>query len=254
MSTSFANAAWPACHSALRLDRWMAGELPAAEAEDLSAHVARCARCREAAASLAEARDRTVLPPLRAARSAAIPRRAPRWLPPSLPRSLRWSALAVGLAAAAALVIRAPRIRPDLHFGLGDARLKGSSPALGMYVQHGDVVRRAGPGERVAPGDAVRFAVTLREPAYVAVLTLDPVGKASVYYPAGALAEPVNPGADVALPLATRLDQTVGEERVFGLFCDRPVELEPVRARLGALASGFVPPGCQVARWSFEKR
>lgn len=246
MSTSFANAAWPACHSALRLDRWMAGELPAAEAEDLSAHVARCARCREAAASLAEARDRTVLPPLRAARSAAIPRRAPRWLP--------WSALGAALAAAAVLVILAPRIRPGLGLGLGDARLKGSSPALGMYVQHGDVVRRAGPGERVAPGDAVRFAVTLREPAYVAVLTLDPAGKASVYYPAGALAEPVNPGADVALPLATRLDQTVGEEHVFGLFCDRPVELEPVRARLGALASGFVPPGCQVARWSFEKR
>jgi hypothetical protein len=249
MSTSFANAAWPACHSALRLDRWMAGELPAAEAEDLSAHVASCARCREAAASLAEARDRTVLPPLRATRSEAepTPRRAPRWFP--------WAALGASLAAAAAaIVILAPRIRPDLDLGLGDARLKGSSPALGMYVQHGDVVRRAGPGERVAPGDAVRFAVTLREPAYVAVLTLDPVGNASVYYPAGARAEPVNPGADVALPLATRLDQTLGEERVFGLFCDRPVELEPVRARLGALASGFVPPGCQVARWSFEKR
>ncbi len=238
MSTSFANAAWPACHSALRLDRWMAGELPGPEAEALSAHVAGCARCRDAVASLTEARDRTVLPPLRA-RPAA--RRAPRWF--------SWTGVgAAGVAAAAALLLVV--VRPALDPG----RLKGAAPGLGMYVQHGDTVRRAGAGERVAPGDAVRFSVTLREPAYVAVLTLDPTGAASVYYPGGDRAEPVNPGTDVALPLATRLDATVGEERVFGLFCDRPVELEPVRAKLAAVASGFVPPGCRVTRWSFEKR
>jgi hypothetical protein len=243
MSTSLANAAWPACHSALRLDRWMAGELSRAEAEELSAHVTGCARCREAVAALADARDRTVLPPLRA--TAAPPARgAPRWGP-------WWTALG-GAGALAAAVAAAVLLRP-VAAPEGD-RMKGAAPALSMYVQHGDEVRRAGPGERVAPGDAVRFAVSLRAPAYVAVLTLDPAGKASVYYPGGERAEPVNPGHEVALPLATRLDHTIGEERVFGLFCDRPIELEPVRARLSAVASGFVPPGCQVTRWSFEKR
>jgi hypothetical protein len=53
--------------------------------------------------------------------------------------------------------------------------------------------------------------------------------------------------------LGTRLDATVGEERVVGLFCSSPVELEPLRIQLergGALA----PEGCQVTRWSFVKR
>jgi hypothetical protein len=240
MNGPFAEPAWTACHSALRLDRWMAGELPRAEADALAAHVPGCERCSAAVAALEEARDRTELPPLRAAVLPGAPRRVPR----------RWALAAAGALAAAAaglfLLVRPP--------GDGGERLKGSAPALSMYVEHGGEVRRAGPGERVTPGDAVRFAVSLRRPAYVAVLTLDPAGRASVYFPGGERAEPVNPGTDVALPLATRLDGTVGVEHVFGLFCDRPLELEPVRARLSAVASGFAPPGCQVTRWTFEKR
>jgi hypothetical protein len=58
----------------------------------------------------------------------------------------------------------------------------------------------------------------------------------------------------VALPLATRLDATVGEERVMGLFCDRPVELEPLRAGLEAGAGEAIPEGCKVTRWHFVKR
>ncbi len=241
MNGSFENAAWPACHSALRLDRWMAGELPREEADALAAHVAGCARCRGAVESIEEDRDRAELPPLRAlARPAGA--RARGWLWPA--------ALGAGAAAAAmSLALLAPRV-----LDRSPERLKGSYAAVGMYVQHGGEVRRAGPGERVSPGDAVRFVLSLRAPAYVAIMTLDPVGRASVYFPAGDRAEPITAGTDVALPLATRLDDTVGEERVFGFFCDRPLELEPLRAQLPAVASGFVPPGCQVTRWSFEKR
>jgi hypothetical protein len=60
-------------------------------------------------------------------------------------------------------------------------------------------------------------------------------------------------GTDVALPLATRLDATVGEERIVGLFCDRPVDLEPIRQGLEA-GVGPVPEGCKVTRWNFVKR
>ena len=37
MSASFSNVAWPGCLSALRLDRWMAGELGPAEAHEVRA-------------------------------------------------------------------------------------------------------------------------------------------------------------------------------------------------------------------------
>jgi uncharacterized protein DUF4384 len=116
------------------------------------------------------------------------------------------------------------------------------------------VVRRGGPGEVVAPGDAVRFAVTTAAPAYVAVLSLDPAGHASIYFPAGPRAEPVAAGTDVPLPLATRLDATPGQERVMGLFCDHPALLEPVRLGLEGASAGAVPAGCRVTRWHFEKR
>jgi hypothetical protein len=240
MTTALERAAWPGCRSALALDRWLSGELAPAEAAELDAHVAACARCAPAAAELRAGRE-APLPPLalagRTPGTAAPARRAPRAL---------WLGLgAGGLAAAAAVLLlaRAPE---------GD-RTKGGV-GLGMWVQHDGQVRRAGPGEVVAPGDAIRFAVTTPAPSYVAVLSLDPAGRASVYFPAGPLAERVMAGADLPLPLATRLDATVGEERVLGLFCDRPVELEPVRAALEAGRDDAVPHGCQVTGWSFGKR
>jgi hypothetical protein len=122
-----------------------------------------------------------------------------------------------------------------------------------MYVEHAGEVRRAGPGETIAPGDAVRFAVTAPAKAYVAVLSLDPKGHGSVYFPLGTRAEAVEPGAEVALPLGTRLDATVGEERIVGLFCSSPVDLEPLRLKLERGIS-LAPDGCQVTRWSFVKR
>lgn len=237
MTTTLANAAWPACLSALRLDRWMAAELGPAEAEEVRSHVDGCARCAEAVASLRAARDGAVLPALRLAPAPA--RRGVRI------RGL--AAIAGALAAAAGLVLV---LRPD-----GTAvRTRGAGVGLAMWVQHGDAVREAGPGAVVAPGDAVRFAVTTPVPAWVAVLSVDPEGRASVYFPVGPTAAPVPAGTDLALPLATRLDATVGEERVIGLFCDGPVELEPLRAGLEAGAAGSIPAGCQVTRWSFVKR
>jgi hypothetical protein len=123
-----------------------------------------------------------------------------------------------------------------------------------MWVRHGEAVRRAVPGEVVAAGDDVRFSVTTPRPAWVAVLSVDPAGRASIYFPEGPRAARIAPGADVPLPLATRLDATVGEERVLGLFCDGPIELEPVRAAIERSGDAAAPPGCEVTRWRFEKR
>jgi hypothetical protein len=235
MSTTLASAAWPACLSALTLDRWLAEELPAAEAERVGTHVDGCERCAAAWRSLRETRDATVLPPLRA----VAPRRV-AWRPGI-------AALAAGLAIAAGFAVS---LRPDAS----GQRVKGSAVALGMWVRHGEAVRRAAPGEAVAPGDDVRFSVTTPRPAWVAVLSVDPAGRASIYFPEGTHAAAIAPGTDVPLPLATRLDATVGEERVLGLFCDGPVELEPVRAAIERSGDASPPPGCEVTRWRFVKR
>jgi hypothetical protein len=233
MSTPLPDRLWPACYSSLHLDRFLAGELDALEEERVRAHAEACLRCGPALDAIRAARDER-LPPL-------------RLVSPLIPHSPRWWAAAAagaGIAAAACLLLV---VRPS------GERSKGSGFALAMYVEHRGEVRRAGPGETVAAGDAVRFAVTAPQPAYVAVLSVDPLGKGSIYFPSGARAERVQAGVDVALPLGTRLDDSVGEERIVGLLCAAPVELEPVRVKLERGDASF-PDGCQVTRWSFVKR
>src|SRR5262249_46645821 len=153
-------------------------------------HVASCATCSTALAGIRGVREEVRALPL----PPALERRpAPR-------RRLATGAVAgLGLALAAMLVVvlRAPPVTE---------RTKGPGFGLAMYVQHGVEVRRAGPGETVSPGDAVRFAVTMPAPAYVAVLSVEPTGKASVYFPQGSHATQVPAGSEVPLPLGTRLD------------------------------------------------
>jgi hypothetical protein len=134
-----------------------------------------------------------------------------------------------------------------------EERSKGAPEALGVYVQHGAEVRRAGPDEAVSPGDALRFSFSLPRPAWVAVLSLDGAGRASIYFPLGGRAERVEAGQDLPLPLATRLDSTVGPERLTALACDAPVELEPLRLALGVGAE-VQPEGCRVLHWRLLKR
>lgn len=230
MNNPLAESLWSACHSGLQFDRYLLGELPAGEAAELRAHLAGCARCTACVESL---RPREALPALR-----VVPLRPRRWP--------RLAAAGAGLAAAASLliVLRAP---PP------GERAKGPGFAIAMYVQHGAAVRRAAPGESVSPGDAVRFAVDAPASGYLAVLSVDPEKRASIYFPSGDRAAPIEAGRDLALPAATRLDATVGEERLTALFCTAPVELSPLRAALeqGAFK---LPDGCQETRWSFVKR
>src|SRR2546428_352434 len=140
MTTSLANQAWDACSSALQFDQYLAGELDPPDAERFRAHVDDCARCTSALNELRSgAKER--LPPLR-----VVP------FPPRSRFPIRALAAAAGIAAAASLllVVRSP-----------GTRSKGTGFTLGMYVEHQGEVRRAGPGETVAPGDAERFAVVV---------------------------------------------------------------------------------------------
>jgi len=229
---------WNACCSALRLDRWMLGELGPEDGESVGTHVAGCAACSAAVAGIRGVREEVRAQPLPV-----------RLAPPPLRRRapLAAAGLGLGLALAAGLFLM---LRSEPAW-----RTKGAGLSLTMFVQHGGEVRRAGPGETVAPGDAVRFAVSTPSPAFVAVLSVDPAGRASVYFPEGPRATQVPGGAEVPLPLGTRLDATTGEERLVGLFCSSPVELEPVRLALQqAPDAARLPTDCQGLRWSFVKR
>jgi hypothetical protein len=244
MTTPLLQRAWPACLSALQLDRWMLGELKETESELVRAHLSGCELCARTVDEMRAQREAT-LPRLRLLTVAPVVPQGDEKRPPRL-RKVRLVAAAGALAAAAAaLFVISPGQRGE--------RLKGPGFAMAMYVQHGGEVRRVGPGETISAGDAVRFAVTAPVKSYVAILSVDARRRASIYYPAGGSAQPLPAGEDMPLPLGTQLDETVGEERVVGLFCSSPVELEPLRARLEAGNAAF-PHECQVTQWTFVKR
>jgi hypothetical protein len=207
-----------ACLSDLRLDELLANELAAETAAAATTHLGDCARCRDRERELAAERDRF---------RAAIP----------LLRRPRRHLLAVAgaaLAAAAAIVVFV-RTRDD-----GVIRTKGSAH-LGVIVVRGATMQR---GDLAHPGDTLSYVVTTPEPAFVAVASRDAAGAVTIYVPF----EPVAAGRDVQLSLATRLDATLGHEKLVAVFCPAPVAEALVRDAIDR-----DPPGCTVDRLTIEK-
>jgi hypothetical protein len=138
----------------------------------------------------------------------------------------------------------------------GDAapglRSKGG-PRIGAYVKHGERVARADDGSTVRPGDYVRFTYSSDQPVHFALLNRDAL-HATTYFPLGAETAPVAAGHDVALDFSIKLDGQPGSEQIHGLFCQRPEQLEPLRAALEA--TGKLPPlpHCRVDVLTLQKK
>ena len=238
------------CLSDRRLDALLAGELDGNAQDQAERHLASCARCaeRRSALSADAVSFLAAHPPDHARVLSGRSDHGPGVAPVVARRRARglWWGAGTALAAAAALLLM---VRPhDL-----EERSKGPG-SVGFFVRHGEKVRRGGPNERVLPGDALRFVVTQREPSYVAVLSRDAAGQASVYFPAAARAVRVEAGVEKAVDTSVVLDDVLGTERLYALRCERPIELAPLRAQLGASASEPAwPEGCQVERLTILK-
>ena len=143
----------------------------------------------------------------------------------------------LALAASVLLAVLPSREQPG-------TRSKGSE-RIGFFVKRGEQVSRGEPGERVRPGDTLRFTYTSSRPRHLAILSLDGAQHASVYFPEGEHTQALPPGNDAPLKSSVELDDTLGQERILGLFCEAALELEPVRARLARERAAFTAPsGC----------
>jgi hypothetical protein len=155
----------------------------------------------------------------------------------------------MGLAAIAAVCcvwLVASRGR----FGDAEIRNKGNA-ALSFYVKHGDAVRQGARGEAVYPYDAINFVVSTERPAFLAIISVDGAGKVSPYYPDGPAAAAIPAGRDHVLPRSVLLDDTLGLERIAGVFCDRPMMVAELAA---AVARDAIPSGCVIDTLTLEKR
>jgi hypothetical protein len=106
----------------------------------------------------------------------------------------------------------------------------------------------------VHPGDHLRFKVSTSEPAHVAILSLDGAGVASVYYPRQRQSAHLGVVRDQVLESSIELDGTLGEEGLWGVFCEAPFEVEPLRAALEERRALPTLGGCRVDLLSVVKK
>ena len=93
-------------------------------------------------------------------------------------------------------------------------------------------------------GDSIEFVFTADRAGYLAIFSVDGAGKASIYFPTGPRAVPLQTGTARPVPLSTVLDGTLGHEQIYALHCDTAIELEPVRAALTrGTGAPPAPPG-----------
>jgi hypothetical protein len=140
----------------LRLERFVARDLPAPEAEEVRAHANECAACQRRIDALrADDEDRLArVPPRVFVRRLRRPRRA--WV------------LAIAVAAAAGVVF-------SLH--AQPTRWKGAG--LIVHLQRDGQVRRLEEGDGIRAGDSLRVSLVIAEPTRARVWLADAGGAAT---------------------------------------------------------------------------
>ena len=245
----------PSCPSDLAFDEWLAAELTPERAREIDAHVRDCARCRDRRA----AREREQAAFLAAAptfadHAALVGRPAPAPVVGAGTRrrprraAWRWSGAAVAAAAVAAAAILV--LRPTLDEG--GERVKGP-PHLTMFVQHDGQVRRGMSGDRVQPGDKLQFAYSMSDTRHLAIVGRDARGAAARYFPLTGPTTALAAGARVSLDFAVQLDDVLGREVMYGLFCPATIDVDAVVGALGKTGQLPALPRCTVNRIVLEK-
>ena len=162
------------------------------------------------------------------------------------------STMALGLVGALLIIVVVRRPFSDIS----GIRVKDKA-RVGFFLTHGGTTAAGRAGDVVRPGDAVQFVYTSRAPSFLAILAAGAGGHVQVLYPDGAQAAHAPAGHDVVLPRRTVLDDITGHERAVALFCEQPIDIEPVR-RAWQARSGVgdppIPPGCYADITGWEKR
>jgi hypothetical protein len=236
------------CLSDFMLDQMLASELAKDSEREVRKHLFGCVECTARLEALRKGREEFLavagahLSLVRAETPVPVAPRVRRW----------WTSPIFGGAIAAGAVL----FGVMLSFPLRDVdttRTKGVNHRLGFYVKHETEVRRGDDGEIVEPGDSLRFTYSLESPKHLAIISVDSAKKASVYYPEGQVTSSMPAGQDLALPLAALLDDTLGKEQIYGLFCEDRLTVENVRKSFEA-GGVNVPKGCELEKIAIEKR
>lgn len=244
------------CLSDLTLDRLRCADLPQSRATEAERHLQSCARCRERAEHLSlqsqelqsELPDLNTLLGAKVAQSNNEPASNVESLAQARTKRVRWWGPALGvLSAAAALMLFLGRQAPND----AEIRLKGASGELDVFVKRASKVFRW-QAEPLLPGDQLRYSFRAPEPLHVMVLSREASGVVNQYFPAEPGSFAVERGVTLSKS-ATELDDTLGAETLWAVFCQQPFAALKFRAELET--TGFIGPseGCATQRIAFMK-
>ncbi len=213
----------------LRLRRFRAGELPAEEATQVTAHTQECGPCR-AKLRAAEEEQRSFEASVPFDRFAAGVERAVRRPPPR--RSLRWVAPVLSTAAALLVVLTAAPLLRTPSQPVGTNRLKGGAEVV-VQVGGGEngATREAAARapEPLAPGERVRIGYKGGDHRFLTSVSIDDRGEVTALYPESGKSLPVTDGTELQY-LPESLDFTgAGLERIVVVLSDEALEVEQVK-------------------------
>ena len=258
----------------LDLDRLGLRDLPPDDLRRLDAHAGHCARCttRRAEHQAAVAHFHALV----------LPRTLPLIEARQRPLHARLWGIAIALPALAAALLVLTHRFDERRAGLQQAGKEAGTQAGTIGVKGDDLMQvfalhhseapgggapsvvRVGNGQRLAPGDALRFVLYPSGLPYALIASVDGAGQVSVYFPFHGEESAAVDGA-VAVPIAGSivLDRAPGPERLFAIFSERPIAARVVRELLAGTAAGgagairsarkLALPGTRQASLLFEK-
>jgi hypothetical protein len=113
---------------------------------------------------------------------------------------------------------------------------KGTGPQLGIVARRDGEVFAIHSGDRVHPGDQIRFVLRDVRHPFALIASVDGVGHPNVYLPYdGASSMPVEAGERREIDGSIVLDGALGPERVYALFSRKPLTASAVRAALASI-------------------
>lgn len=249
MTETYPHGPTPDCLSPLEIDEHSVDDETEQARKAHAAHLEQCVHCKarvEAAARQAEVflqrlPDRVALEAHVKERRQAEPPAGRVIAGPWKPLRRAMPVLAGGLAVAAAVLLMVDTGGQDPGAGV---RTKGAA-RLGVYIEHGGHVRKGKVDDVVHPGDTLRFTYTSNLDRYLAVWGNDGTGL-ELYHPqGGARAVPAPRGKDVALSFGVELDDHLGQETYYGVFCAEALATSAMRSGLDA-EPPEAPAGCAV--------
>jgi hypothetical protein len=230
--------------STLALHRLRYGEITGAEREEAATHLQGCTRCQARLAVQERERAAFVLEPVPESLRGSSFLRGLRGR--GLPRILL--PVAAVAVAAGALAVALPALRstdPDAGTEGNRILYRGFLPAIEVWVDEGDGPRPLLPDEALAEGDRVQLRYDAHGAAHVALAGRDSSGVVEIY----TLSAPSGTGLLTA-PFALELDDSTGEQELFVVTSDGPLDENVVNDALAGTTFG----GVTVSRIAFPKR